>query len=92
MKCPLCGSTNSRVTDTRATGENEIKRRRECLACKGRFFTLETISQGTFTETPRAGRPAKQKLARPKPNKPTRWEMREIFLKLKRRAMEHEQE
>ena len=44
MKCPFCGHTESKVVDSRATDENNsIRRRRECLECKKRFTTYETI-------------------------------------------------
>lgn len=44
MKCPYCGKDEDRVLDTRIQKEGEnIKRRRECLQCKGRFSTIETV-------------------------------------------------
>lgn len=44
MKCPYCGKDEDRVLDTRIQKEGEIiKRRRECLHCKGRFSTIETL-------------------------------------------------
>jgi transcriptional repressor NrdR len=42
MKCPFCGSDDSRVIDTRASGER-IRRRRECGACEKRFTTYERV-------------------------------------------------
>jgi transcriptional repressor NrdR len=44
MQCPYCGHDESRVVDTRATGES-IRRRRECQACRKRFTTYEQISE-----------------------------------------------
>ncbi len=44
MICPYCGHGDSRVVDTRTTGEG-IRRRRECLACRKRFTTYEQISE-----------------------------------------------
>jgi transcriptional repressor NrdR len=44
MICPYCGHPDSRVVDTRATGES-IRRRRECQACRKRFTTYEQISE-----------------------------------------------
>lgn len=48
MKCPYCGFTESKVTDSRSTEEGTvIRRRRECVKCQRRFTTyekLETIS------------------------------------------------
>jgi transcriptional repressor NrdR len=44
MKCPYCGHEDDRVLDTRSQREgDQIRRRRECLKCKERFSTLETI-------------------------------------------------
>ena len=42
MKCPFCGSDDSRVIDTRTSGER-IRRRRECAACEKRFTTYERV-------------------------------------------------
>ena len=44
MKCPACGSADSKVIDSRHIEEgNSIKRRRECLACQKRFTTFEIL-------------------------------------------------
>lgn len=43
MKCPTCDHLESRVLDTRIQKDGEIRRRRECLACKVRFTTAETL-------------------------------------------------
>ena len=44
MKCPFCGSADSKVIDSRPTDEGErIRRRRECLACEKRFTTYEVV-------------------------------------------------
>ena len=44
MKCPYCGHSESKVIDSRPTEEgSSIRRRRECLACKKRFTTYETV-------------------------------------------------
>ena len=45
MKCPYCGHSEDRVLDTREQKEGEtIRRRRECLNCRSRFSTVETLS------------------------------------------------
>ena len=44
MKCPFCGGTESRVKDSRDTGD-AIHRRRECEQCKGRFSTYERVEK-----------------------------------------------
>lgn len=44
MRCPYCKHTDNKVTDSRATDDdNSIRRRRECLACGRRFTTYEVI-------------------------------------------------
>ena len=44
MKCPGCGSPESKVIDSRPVTEaNSIRRRRECLACQKRFTTFEVL-------------------------------------------------
>ena len=43
MHCPFCSSTDTRVIDSRLTGEGrQVRRRRECTACAERFTTFET--------------------------------------------------
>ena len=44
MKCPYCGSENTRVTESRPVDEsNSIRRRRQCDSCSKRFTTYEKI-------------------------------------------------
>ncbi|MDD4476246.1 MAG: transcriptional regulator NrdR [Eubacteriales bacterium] len=44
MKCPACSYPESKVIDSRPASEGDtIRRRRECLSCKKRFTTYETI-------------------------------------------------
>jgi len=40
MRCPYCGSKQTRVVDT-SRKEHSIRRRRECKACEKRFSTME---------------------------------------------------
>lgn len=43
MHCPFCSHEETKVTDSRLAGEGQqIRRRRECLACGERFTTFET--------------------------------------------------
>jgi len=43
MHCPFCSHDDTRVIDFRLLGEgDQIRRRRECMACKARFTTYET--------------------------------------------------
>lgn len=44
MRCPFCSAQDTRVVDTRLVDEgDQVKRRRECLACKERFTTFEVV-------------------------------------------------
>lgn len=44
MKCPYCGSVNTKVVDKRDKCDEGItRRRRECLGCSKRFTTYERI-------------------------------------------------
>ena len=46
MNCPFCGESNSKVIDSRLSGDrNIIRRRRECIACIRRFTTYEHIEE-----------------------------------------------
>lgn len=46
MKCPYCAEDNTKVVDSRDTKDkNEIRRRRECLACGRRFTTYEHVEK-----------------------------------------------
>lgn len=43
MKCPFCGSLDTKVIDSRASEEGDsIRRRRRCAQCSKRFTTYET--------------------------------------------------
>ena len=43
MRCPFCGSMETKVIDSRLAGEGtQVRRRRECLDCGDRFTTYET--------------------------------------------------
>lgn len=44
MKCPYCGTADSKVIDSRPADDfMRIRRRRECLACGKRFTTYEIV-------------------------------------------------
>lgn len=43
MKCPHCGASDSRVVDTRTSGDG-IRRRRHCKKCRKRFTTYEQVA------------------------------------------------
>lgn len=43
MHCPFCHAEDTKVVDSRMIREgNQVRRRRECPACKERFTTYET--------------------------------------------------
>lgn len=43
MHCPFCGANDTKVIDSRLVAEGEqVRRRRECVACGERFTTFET--------------------------------------------------
>ena len=57
MRCPSCGHVDSRVLDSRPTDDGSvIRRRRECLACQGRFTTYEKVEASPFVVLKRDGR------------------------------------
>jgi transcriptional repressor NrdR len=44
MHCPYCPMTDTKVIDSRLViEENQVRRRRECVACKSRFTTYESV-------------------------------------------------
>jgi transcriptional repressor NrdR len=43
MKCPFCNTADTNVIETRETGEDSTRRRRECPECERRFTTYERI-------------------------------------------------
>jgi transcriptional repressor NrdR len=43
MKCPYCGSADSKTLETRDSPENTTRRRKECIACGKRFTTYEYV-------------------------------------------------
>ncbi len=44
MRCPFCTTDDTRVIDSRLANEgDQVRRRRECMACKERFTTYEAV-------------------------------------------------
>ena len=44
MRCPFCGSRDTRVIDSRLVGDgDQVRRRRQCPDCDERFTTYETV-------------------------------------------------
>ncbi len=43
MRCPFCGAQDTKVIDSRLSGEgDQVRRRRRCTDCNERFTTYET--------------------------------------------------
>jgi len=47
MKCPYCGSEDSKVIDSRDVNDG-VRRRRQCLECSLRFTTYERVLPGSL--------------------------------------------
>ncbi len=44
MRCPFCGADDTKVIDSRLAGDgDQVRRRRECVACSERFTTYEKV-------------------------------------------------
>ncbi len=57
MKCPYCGTTETKVLDSRATEDGAtIRRRRECVVCTKRFTTYEKIGETPLVVIKKDGR------------------------------------
>ena len=57
MRCPTCGKDNDRVLDTRTRNDGkQIRRKRHCLDCGKRFFTVEDFEDKTISVIKRDGR------------------------------------
>lgn len=54
MKCIYCGSEDNKVLDSR-NGDENIRRRRECLNCGRRFTTYEYVEKIPFLVVKRDG-------------------------------------
>lgn len=50
MKCPQCQFGDSKVIESReVAGGDSTRRRRECLACHGRYTTYERVERPSLT-------------------------------------------
>lgn len=56
MKCPYCASAETAVIETRETGEDSTRRRRECSACEKRFTTYERVELKALRVVKKDGR------------------------------------
>src|SRR5450830_275090 len=65
MRCPQCGTRDTRVVDSRDLDESAtIRRRRECPACTVRFTTYERVEAARLVVVKRDG--IRQEFARDK--------------------------
>ena len=55
MRCPYCGYSDSKVTDSRMVIE-AIRRRRQCARCEARFTTYERVLATSLLVVKRDGR------------------------------------
>jgi len=56
VRCPWCQSLDDKVVDSRlAEDGGAIRRRRECLACGGRFTTYERLEEAPLWVAKRSG-------------------------------------
>ena len=55
MLCPFCDHKDSRVLESRLTGENSVRRRRQCEQCDKRFTTYERVEVVQFLVVKRSG-------------------------------------
>ena len=57
MKCPSCQYSETKVVDSRLSGDGaSVRRRRECLKCEKRFTTYEYVEQVPLMVVKRDGR------------------------------------
>ncbi|HOW35569.1 MAG TPA: transcriptional regulator NrdR [Candidatus Omnitrophota bacterium] len=57
MKCPSCSYRETKVVDSRLSGDGfAIRRRRQCLKCKKRFTTYEYVEEMSLMVVKRDGR------------------------------------
>ncbi|MDR0550710.1 MAG: transcriptional regulator NrdR [Spirochaetaceae bacterium] len=57
MRCPLCGSIEDKVIETRTLAEGgAVRRRRECAACGHRFTSYEKVEDKPFMVVKHDGR------------------------------------
>jgi transcriptional repressor NrdR len=57
MRCPGCGADEDHVVDTRSRNDGKsVRRKRHCLRCGRRFFTVEEIEDKSLSVIKRDGR------------------------------------
>lgn len=56
MRCPFCNFGETKVLETRETGDDVTRRRRECLKCQSRFTTYEQVELTNLSVIKRDGK------------------------------------
>ena len=56
MKCPFCSKEDLKVLESRDVDDSKLRRRRECLVCKNRFTTYETIETAPIRIVKKSGK------------------------------------
>jgi transcriptional repressor NrdR len=57
VRCPHCGSDESKVVDSRdSEAGDSVRRRRECLSCERRYTTYERVEEAPLMVIKRDGR------------------------------------
>jgi len=57
VKCPFCQNSEDKVLESREIDEGKvIRRRRECLSCRGRFTSYERVEEKPILVIKRDGR------------------------------------
>ena len=54
MHCPKCGNDDSKVIESRDTGDS-VRRRRECLDCAYRYTTYERVERPNLAVIKKTG-------------------------------------
>ena len=56
MRCPVCGSFDDKVVDSRQADDgSSIRRRRACIGCGRRFTTFERLEESALIVVKRSG-------------------------------------
>lgn len=56
MRCPVCGSFDDKVVDSRQADDgSSIRRRRACIDCSRRFTTFERLEESALIVLKRSG-------------------------------------
>jgi transcriptional repressor NrdR len=82
MRCPFCGAQDTKVVDSRLSGDgDQVRRRRACALCKERFTTYESaelnlprVAKRDGTRVPFDGRKLRSGIMRAMEKRPVEME------------------